>query len=361
MGMKRILCLISELGAGGAQRQMVGLATFLKEKGYDVTVAFYHPEFFYVDNLKIAGIPYVFLKEAERNSTRVFHVARYIRKYHPDVVISYLFTPCICASIARLFNRSFRLIVSERNTTQQTGRNERIRFNLFRVADYVVPNAYSQEDYIKNSFPFLADKVVTIPNFVDLDFFTPPIKRKRREIPEIMIAASIWASKNTLGFIEAVASLRDKGYKFHVSWYGKEESNIDYYNKCYQEINAHGVENYIELKEKTTLIKERYQNADYFCLPSFYEGTPNVICEAMACGLPIACSDVCDNGMYVKEDDNGYLFDPNDIPSIVGAFEKMLSLDAEKYQVFCDRSRMKAEEKLSKTSFVKSYIKIIEG
>lgn len=361
MGNKRILCLISELGAGGAQRQLVGLAFFLKEKGYDVSVAFYHPELFYVDYLDNAGIPYIFLKEAERNSTRVFHVARFIREFRPDVVISYLFTPCICASIARLFCRRFRLIVSERNTTQQTGNNERIRFNLFRIADFVVPNAFSQEDYIKQTFPFLSNKVVTIPNFVDLDFFTPPITRRRKDIPEIMIAASIWASKNTLGFIDAVASLKNKGYKFHVSWYGKEGSNIDYFNRCNLRIMEQGVDNYIELKEKTTQIKERYQEADYFCLPSFYEGTPNVICEAMACGLPIACSDVCDNGKYVKDDYNGFLFNPSDIPSIVGAFEKMLSLDDEKYQVFCDRSRMKAQEKLSKSSFVESYIKLIEG
>ena len=61
--MKKILCLIDSLGAGGAQRQMVGLATFLKEKGYDVVVAIYHKdngELFYADNLLSAGVSYVF-------------------------------------------------------------------------------------------------------------------------------------------------------------------------------------------------------------------------------------------------------------------------------------------------------------
>jgi len=126
--MKKILCLIDSLGAGGAQRQIVGLATFLKEKGYDVTVAIYHidnGEQFYANNLLSAGIPYVFLKKAEKKFTRPFYIASYIRKTRPDVVISYLFTPCICACFARVFNRRFRLIVSERNTTQQTGWNEK--------------------------------------------------------------------------------------------------------------------------------------------------------------------------------------------------------------------------------------------
>lgn len=361
--MKKILCLIDSLGAGGAQRQIVGLATFLKEKGYDVVVAIYHKdngELFYADNLLSAGVPYVFLKKAERNLTRPYYIAKYIRKVRPDVVISYLFTPCICASFARIFNRRFKLIVSERNTTQQTGRNEIIRFNLFRVANYVVPNAYSQEDYIKKTFPFLSNKVVTIPNFVDLEHFMPPVSHTRREAPEVAVAASIWASKNTLGFIDAVAALRDKGYKFHISWYGLNNTWVDYINQCKQKIEAFALGDYIELKEKTPHIKEVYQEADFFCLPSFYEGTPNVICEAMACGLPVVCSDVCDNLRYVFSGENGFLFDPKDTNSVVLAFEQLFALNSDDYKSFRLSSRRIAEQKLSKDVFINSYIKLIE-
>ena len=358
--MKRILCLIDSLGAGGAQRQMVGLATFLKERGYDVVVAIYHEELFYADRLLSNGVPYVYLKEAERNSTRLFQMARYIRKVKPDVVISYLNTPNICACFARFFNRKFKLITSERNTTQSTGKKEKIRFNLFRMADYVVPNAYAQADYINKTFPFLTKKVVTIPNFVDVDYFTPQAEKKRRYVPEIMIAATIWPSKNTIGFVDVVAKLKEMGCSFHVSWYGKDESNIDYFNTCQQKIAGLGIGNYLELKEKTTHIRDRYQEADYFCLPSFYEGTPNVICEAMACGLPIACSDVCDNSRYVSDGENGFLFDPKDTLSMANALDKMISMKENEYDAFCHCSRQKAEQKLSKERFVESYIKLIE-
>lgn len=358
--MKRILCLIDSLGPGGAQRQLVGLATFLKERGYDVIVATYHDNRFYVDQLLTAGVPYVYLKKAERSLKRIWHIARYIRKVKPDVVISYLETPSICACVARFFYRKFKLIVSERNTTQHTGRNEKIRFNLFRLANYVVPNAFAQEDYIKVTFPFLTNKVVTIANYVDLQQFTPPAKRQRREIPEIIVAATIWASKNTIGFVDAVAQIKASGKRFHVSWYGKDATHLDYFNKCQQKIKQLDVEDCLELKEKTTAIREKYRNADYFCLPSYYEGTPNVICEAMACGLPVACSDVCDNSKYVVEGENGFLFNPQDASSIAAAIEKMLSLDESQYEVFCSNSRKRAEVMLSEDKFVQSYIKIIE-
>ena len=339
---------------------MVGLATFLKERGYDVSVAIYYKYLFYADNLLSKGVPYVYLKKAERNALRVFYISQYIRKVNPDVVIAYLFTPCICACLASIPNRKFKLIVSERNTTQHTGRNEKIRFNLFRLADFIVPNSYSQADYINSEFPFLCKKVVTIPNFVDLQYFVPPKQRTRHERPEIIVAASIWESKNTLGFIDAIAQLKGKGLKFHISWYGKSLANIDYFNSCQKKIVELDVANFIELKEKTHQILEKYQEADFFCLPSFYEGTPNVICEAMACGLPVACSDVCDNGRYVSEGKNGFLFNPKETTSIVEAIENMFALDNEEYQMFCINSRSIAEEKLSKGIFVDSYIKLTE-
>jgi len=359
--MKRILCLIDYLGAGGAQRQMLGLAKCLKENGYEVILATYFDQCFYQEDLSSHGIQYVCIKKAGSVATRPWYIARFIRRIHPDVVISYLETPSSCACIARLFNHRFKLIVSERSTTQHTGLKERIRFNLFRVADYVVPNAYSQEKYIKTTFPFLSSTVVTVPNFVDLEYYLPILNRQRRTIPEVMIAATIRPLKNTLGVIDAVASMKEKGIRFHISWYGRNEQYQAYYDQCLDRIERLGVGECIELKNKTTQIKECYQNADCFCLPSFYEGTPNVICEAMACGLPVACSDVCDNSRYVIEGENGFLFNPKDTNSIVAAFERLFSLSDEAYRAYGHQSRKLAEQKLSKEAFLNAYLKLIEN
>lgn len=359
-GKKKILCLIDILGPGGAQRQIVGLACLTKQAGYDVTVATYYDDRFYVDLLLQAQIPYIYIEKAQKGPFRQLHLMRFIRKVKPDVVISYLESPSVRACVARLFNNSFKLIVSERNTTQHTGRKEKLRFTFFRIADYVVPNAYSQADYINTNFPRLKSKVVTIPNFVDLDYFKP-LYKKRRDIPEIIVAASIWPPKNTFGFIDAVAQLKKKGYQFHISWYGKNATHIDYYNKCQEKINKLGIGGYIELKEKTQSILEKYQGTDFFCLPSFYEGTPNVICEAMSCGLPIICSNVCDNAIYVKEDENGFLFNPYCPDEIVTAIQKGLELNDERYRSMCSTSRTIAEQLLSPDVFCKRYIELLES
>ena len=48
----KVLCLIDGLGSGGAQRQLVGLASLLKKEGYDVLVVYYHGDHFFVPFLK---------------------------------------------------------------------------------------------------------------------------------------------------------------------------------------------------------------------------------------------------------------------------------------------------------------------
>ena len=357
--MKRILCLIDCLGAGGAQHQMVGLAALLKEKGYHVVVCIYHKELFYADYLRNLDIPYVYLEKAENKYWRYFLIERYIRHLRPDVVISYLDVPNICACCSRIFNRKFRVIVSERSTTQKTNLSVRIRFNIFRLAAFVVPNSFTQADYIRKSFPFLSHNLSVIPNFVNLQKFYP-VFHSRHQIPLIIIVATIRPLKNTLLFIDAVEILAKRGLKFHIDWYGKNAFHINYFNTCKQKIHDKGLSKMICLLDKTNKIQDCYRDADYFCLPSFYEGTSNAICEALASGLPILCSNVCDNAFYVYEGRNGCLFNPKDAESMANSIEKALLLSDEDYTSYCKNSRSIAENKLSKERFIIDYIQLIE-
>lgn len=358
--MKKIILFTDCLGAGGAQRQLVGLAIMLKEKDYNVTVATYHNIDFYKKQLDDAGVRNLVIPNGRNKKTRIWAVRTFLKKERPDWVVSYQETPSLLACIAKVTGCKFRLIVSERNTTQAVGMNERVRFFLYRWADAIVPNSYAQENYLTSHYPWMQKKLKTITNFVDLDYFSF-IERKKRKVPEIVIAATIWSSKNTLGFIEAVKKLVDRNSRFHVSWYGKSNIDMDYYNESLQKIQEYGIQDYIELKDKTKQIKNVYHNADLFCLPSFYEGTPNVICEAISTGLPVACSDVCDNYIYVKPGCNGVLFDPNNPNDMANKISQLLyisSLEFEKYQ---KNSRQIALGKLSKDVFVDAYVKIIES
>ena len=354
----KIILFTDSLGAGGAQRQLVGLAKLLHENQYNVSVLTYHKDEFYLPILQECGIKYALLQNAQKALQRIAAVIKYVKKEKPDVLIAYQETPSLIACMVKMFVPKTKVIVSERNTTQALSFNTKLRFYLYKWVNHIVPNSYSQETYIKQYNPKLSHKITTITNFVDLGKFSP-IERVRKQKPIIMIAASIWPSKNTLGFIDAIKIVNDKGYKFEVRWYGKSELNIEYFNRTQEKVRKLGLGDCVYLLEKSKDIKARYDEADYFCLPSFYEGTPNVICEAISCGLPVVCSDVCDNSIYVHEGENGFLFEPKSPEDVAEKIIKALNLDADTYLEYSKNSRTIAENRLAPDKFVEKYINII--
>ena len=188
--MKKIVLFTDSLGAGGAQRQLVGLAIMLKAKGYDVTVATYYDIEFYKKHLDDAGVRNLLMPNAGNTKKRILAVRTFLKKEKPDWVIAYLETPSLLACIAKVTGGKFRLIVSERNTTQTVGMNERVRFFLYRWADAIVPNSYAQENYLTSHYPWMQKKLKTITNFVDLDFFSF-IERKKRNVPDLRIRSAL--------------------------------------------------------------------------------------------------------------------------------------------------------------------------
>ena len=71
-------------------------------------------------------------------------------------------------------------------------------------------------------------------------------------------------------------------------------------------------------------IVELYQMADLFLLGSYNEGTPNVLLEAMSCGLPVMCRDLEGiSNFLIFPGKNGYLF--SDYESFKFAFLNLYS------------------------------------
>jgi len=71
-------------------------------------------------------------------------------------------------------------------------------------------------------------------------------------------------------------------------------------------------------------IRQRLDRAQLLVLPSYFEGFPNALLEAMACGLPAVCTDVGAIAESVKEGVNGYLVPPADPLALAAALEHYL-------------------------------------
>lgn len=360
--MKRVLLFIDSLGPGGAQRQMVGLAKLLNDAGYGVKIIYYHPIVFYKANLDEYDIENECIRGAANKWKRFGKIYNSIKLYRPDVVISYLDSPNIIVCVLKLAGLKYKLITSERNTTQNLNFRERLKFFLLRKSDVIVTNSFSQKAFIDKYYPNLSSKVNIITNFVYTDFFCPYVGQKKKIEKRKCIIICVGRNtvqKNVLSFLDALYILNEKGYSFHVNWYG--ERYEPYYTQCVTKCKALQLEHVFTFKLPTNNIVQEYLKADVFCLPSIYEGFPNVLCEAMSCGLPVLCSNVCDNPMIVRNHSNGLLFNPHDVNDIVTKFELFFKLSSDEKEKMGIKSRMYALRDFSKESFFEKYKQIIES
>jgi glycosyltransferase involved in cell wall biosynthesis len=357
--MKKILLLIDSLGSGGAERQMIGLASLLN-RDYDLRLISYWNTNFWEEFLNHNQIKFRSFTDATNAWYKFYRVFQYVRNYKPDTFIVYLNSPTVIACLIRIiFGKKFYLIVSDRNTTQMLNTREHIRFFLYRWADKIVPNSYTQADFIKTHYPNLSKKIVVITNFVDTDYFIPDgTVQNHSKTLNILTVARIAPQKNVLRFIEAIKIVNDRGCTINVKWFGRPNPE-SYYSECIAKINEYGLTDVFQFEKPTNDVLKEYQQADVFCLPSIYEGYPNVVCEAMSCGLPILCSNVCDNSMIVDDGKNGFLFNPHLAENMANAIIKYFELSDDDKQKMGICSRTIAETKFSKERFKGEYVKLI--
>lgn len=358
--MKKILCLIDGLNQGGAERQMIGLASLLEKKGYIVYLLSYHGKGFYYEHAKQSCSNCYVMDERGGKLSKILAIRDFINQQDGfDWVIAYKDRANIVACILKLLGGKFNLIVSDRYVTQDKHKNVKLKYFLYRWADYVIPNANAQAQFIKENFPCLQDKTLAINNFTDTDYFSPSASCHVGDKLNVLTVARISPAKNILLYLEVIKKLKDINAKIHFDWVGRDFKGVA--EQAKKKITDLGIEDYITIHPATSDIIGYYRSCDAFCLPSLYEGFPNVVCEAMSCGKPVLCSDVCDNALIVKNGYNAILFDPNNVDDMFTAFMKILSIKKDELLEWGTRSRDMAVVKFSQQSFVDNYIRLIES
>ena len=173
-----------------------------------------------------------------------------------------------------------------------------------------------------------------------------------------MVVASNKPEKNFVRFIDAVEQVASKKILLKVAWYGVRGDALSQYQNL---IEDKGLVDIVTIYPPHANIQDIYNSADYFCLPSLFEGFPNVLCEAMSCGLPVICSNVCDNPHIVQDGENGYLFDPYNVQQMVDSIECIIRLSLKEYETISLNNIEKSEHMFSMKAFLDKYISIIES
>lgn len=365
--MKRVVFLGAGLGGGGAEHQCAQLMNFLVDKGYDVTYAsFGEDKDHYYVSPKVKRVSLAFGKSHFR---KLLAIWRYLLTAPMDVEVAFSQRMSALSLFPLLLRPRIKVISSERNyTIDAPDRWERVltKTRVYRRANHIVPNNYSQGRYLAEKYPYLARKITVITNYTDLDAYSASALPDNDRI-WVGIFCRFESQKNFHRFVEAMHILKEclPETSFQVDWYGNHRFTTDhqtqYFEKGLQMMKEYGLTDTIIIKDPTREVASLIPQYDVLCLPSLHEGFSNSISEYICCGRPVICSNVSDNSVMVKEGENGFLFDPTDPSDIAAAFMRFFSLTGEMRAKMGRRSREIAEALFDKERFITAYIDLIEA
>ena len=366
---KKLLFVIDNLSTGGAQRQMVNLAMGLQQCGYQVEFFCYAEGDLLAKPLYAAGIPVHWQIKTSRYSIDVIQALRkLIRQNHYDLALAFLTTPSFYAIVSgRLAARNLPIVVSERFTDLpgRVSRRERMTRELYRFANQVTANSYHQRDNLARKYPYLKDRLSTIYNGYDLEAFFPPDQEPLNDPLRILTIASISPYKNGLCLVEALHILREKYHLApHVDWIGQRlrmGERLEYLNAMDSKIAEYGLKSQWQWLDQRSDIVDQMQQHDLLVHPSYGEGLPNVVCEALACGRPVVVSDVLDHARLVQDGVSGYLFNVDQPAELAERIAQFSALSAEERRAMGQSGRRFAEENLSLSRFVNDYDRLFQS
>ncbi len=347
----RILLVILSLSAGGAQRVVSEMANRWAAEGQEIAIlTFWGSEHDHypldpriqrlsLDFWRHSPTPRQFLMS---RAQLLFRVRKTVRAFNPDAVISFIDLINIIM-ITALAGTGIPLIISERIDPRYhpISRTRSLARRLsYEYASALVVQTDSVARWAKSIMP--ASKIEVIPNFVrSLPEAHNSADQREPDHPYILAIGRLDRQKGHDVLIRAFAMAEavQAGWRLVILGEGPERSNL-------QKLAADlVVSDSVSLPGVVGEPAHWLYNARFFVLPSRYEGFPNALLEAMACGCAVIATD-CPSGPadIVRHNENGLLVPAEDVAALSDA---MLGLMKDE----CLRQRLSTQALNVKTTF----------
>lgn len=329
------------------------------EKGYRVVAA--APGNEVEDRLRKVGIYYhdIPLNRTRINPVRDFNLiikfVRLLKSEKPDILFFYTIKPVIYGSLASYFYRQGKvfsmitglgyLFIDSEGLKRYL---KKIIILLYRIALKRNEKVFFQNPDDNNEFQKFRiidqEKAVQVNGSgVNLDYYRP-LPLPADKIVFLMIARLI-KEKGIAEYFDAAAIIKERypGVVFQlIAWsFDDNPSAID--SIMLEEMQVKRV---VEVFEKTEDVRPFIGSASVYVLPSYREGTPRTVLEAMAMGRAIITTDAPGCRETVISGVNGYLIPPKDSKALANAMEQFIK-DPRLIEMMGRESRKIAEEKYS--------------
>ena len=230
--------------------------------------------------------------------------------------------------ISKKLNRPVMLFPRAGALINQYYKNEYFRRFInysFSKSNIFLCQGKSFQDFAIEKLKFLKEDAPIIPNWTakheHLSIGSLRNYHTKEFFPKILFLGWLEDFKGVKEIVKAIKILKRKNYSFHISFAGEGSSRkyiLDF-------IKKNNLQDFISLigwvdeKEKCNLLKE----SNIFLLPSWNEGFPNSLVEAMSSGLACVVTNVGMIPDFVKDKEHCLLIRPKNVDEIVFSLEKL--------------------------------------
>ena len=335
----RVVHLITGLGLGGTEIQLALLLAHMDPAAVRNTVVSLTPDGEVAGLLRAANIAVhsLGMRRGRPDPAGLLRLWRLLRDERPDVLQTWLYHADLLglagARLARTPQLAWNLrcsVMDERYTTGMGGMVVRLLARFSAAPDVVVTNSEAGRR-LHERLDYRPRRWAVLPNGFDLDRFRPDAEARaavRRELglaedaPLIGLIARRDPVKGHDVYLRAAALLaqRTGQPRFLLAGAGVEAGG-----PLAGEAEALGLAERTFLLGPRTDVPALTAALDIATCASSGEGFPNVVGEAMACGVPVVTTDVGDAAAIVG--DCGRLVAPGDPAAMADAWAALLALD----------------------------------
>lgn len=359
---KHIALLITGFGRGGAERQLLNLAKYLKSKGYKVCIFSVIERNMFQEELEQEQIFFQqgYFVRGRFSLLGFRRLVRDIRIFKADMLITFMFVANIIGRVTRLFLPGLKLLTSVRNEkVGGSSRDKLFQFTNF-LDEVTITNSRGVGDRLVARGIIDKRKLRVIPNGYDFELMKKEASTRVTTDTGIfhwLAVGNFRPQKNYQLLFKALANLKENlGSVFHIRIAG------NLYDQKWPEdmLKDFNLQKEVTLIGIVTNIYEEYAHADGFVMTSSWEGLPNSMIEAMSFGIPVVGTDVGGISELIDSEQNGFLINSDDLSALTERMSQMMEIPRERRLMMGELARNKVNLTYNYEKVMKEWELVIE-
>lgn len=290
-----IIFILPDLNAGGAERIVTTIVNHLPREKFDSKILLLRKEGAYLDILKDD------VEIIDIQTPRIRHsikpILKEIRNRKPDIVFSgFGEINAYLSLFIKLFPK-IEFIARETNVVSQhvTRREIRFFYKFYNNFHKIICQSDDMMNDLLENFKIQKDKIVKINNPVDFDFIEKKLENAQKpesfkdDFKNVVAIGNLSSRKGFDNLLNVFTHLKNEKILLHILGDGRDKEVL---HQMKSDLRLNNVIFHGQQKNPYQFLKF----ADLFILSSRYEGFPNVLLEAGACGT-YALANNCPGGI----------------------------------------------------------------